>query len=70
MVSSIAGTEVTPAPLPYSSAKAALTNYAKNLARQVASSRHPGEHRCAWQYFVSGRFVGKAHLEARQGGKF
>ena len=36
LVSSIAGVESSPAPLPYSSAKAALINYAKNLARQVA----------------------------------
>jgi len=36
-ISSIAGIEATPAPLPYSSAKAALTLYAKNLSRQVAA---------------------------------
>jgi len=36
LVSSIAGIEASPAPLPYSSAKAALINYAKNLARQLA----------------------------------
>ncbi len=35
-VSSITGVEATPAPLPYSAAKAALINYAKNLSRQVA----------------------------------
>lgn len=35
-VSSIAGVESSPAPLAYSSAKAALLNYVKNLARQVA----------------------------------
>jgi 3-oxoacyl-[acyl-carrier protein] reductase len=35
-VSSITGVEATPAPLPYSAAKAALINYAKNLADQVA----------------------------------
>jgi 3-oxoacyl-[acyl-carrier protein] reductase len=35
-VSSIAGVESSPAPLAYSSAKAALLNYIKNLARQVA----------------------------------
>jgi 3-oxoacyl-[acyl-carrier protein] reductase len=36
LVSSITGIESTLAPLAYSSAKAALLNYAKNLARQVA----------------------------------
>jgi 3-oxoacyl-[acyl-carrier protein] reductase len=35
-VSSIVAIEATPAPLPYSAAKAALNNYAKNLARQLA----------------------------------
>ena len=35
-ISSITGVEATLAPLPYSAAKAALINYAKNLARQVA----------------------------------
>lgn len=34
-VSSIVAVEATPAPLPYSAAKAALNNYAKNLARQL-----------------------------------
>ena len=36
-VSSITGVEATPAPLPYSAAKAALVNYSKNLSRLVAS---------------------------------
>jgi 3-oxoacyl-[acyl-carrier protein] reductase len=36
-VSSIAGLEASPAPLPYSAAKAALVNYSKNLARAVAA---------------------------------
>ncbi len=36
LIGSITGIESTPAPLAYSSAKAALNNYAKNLARQVA----------------------------------
>jgi 3-oxoacyl-[acyl-carrier protein] reductase len=36
-ISSITGVEATPAPLPYSAAKAALINYSKNLSRQVAS---------------------------------
>lgn len=34
-ISSIVAKEATPAPLPYSAAKAALNNYAKNLARQL-----------------------------------
>jgi 3-oxoacyl-[acyl-carrier protein] reductase len=36
-ISSITGVEATPAPLPYSAAKAALVNYSKNLARQIAA---------------------------------
>lgn len=35
-ISSIVAVEATPAPLPYCAAKAALTNYAKNLSRHVA----------------------------------
>jgi 3-oxoacyl-[acyl-carrier protein] reductase len=35
-LSSIVAIEATPAPLPYSAAKAALTNYAKNLSRLLA----------------------------------
>lgn len=35
-ISSIVGLEATPAPLPYSAAKAALNNYAKNLSRHLA----------------------------------
>ena len=35
-ISSIVALEATPAPLPYSAAKAALTNYAKNLSRLLA----------------------------------
>ena len=31
--------EATPAPLPYSAAKAALVNYSKNLARQLGPER-------------------------------
>jgi 3-oxoacyl-[acyl-carrier protein] reductase len=37
-IGSITGLEATPAPIPYSAAKAALLSYAKNLAREVASS--------------------------------
>lgn len=36
-IDSIAGVESSPAPLAYSSAKAALLNYMKNLSRQVAA---------------------------------
>ena len=35
-ISSIVAVEATPAPLPYSAAKAALNNYAKNLSRLLA----------------------------------
>jgi len=34
-IASIVGLEASPAPLPYSAAKAALVNYSKNLARQL-----------------------------------
>lgn len=37
-VASIVAMEATPAPLPYSTAKAALVNYSKNLSRMLASS--------------------------------
>lgn len=38
-ISSIVALESTPAPLPYSAAKAALNNYAKNLARQLGPQK-------------------------------
>lgn len=38
-ISSITGLEATPAPLPYSAAKAALVNYSKNLARQLGGRK-------------------------------
>lgn len=38
-ISSIVAIEATAAPLPYSAAKAALNNYAKNLARQLGPQR-------------------------------
>lgn len=38
-VGSIAGLESSPAPLPYSAAKAALVNYNKNLARLLAADK-------------------------------
>jgi 3-oxoacyl-[acyl-carrier protein] reductase len=38
-ISSIVAVEATPAPLPYSAAKAALVNYSKNLARQLGPKK-------------------------------
>jgi 3-oxoacyl-[acyl-carrier protein] reductase len=38
-ISSICAVEATPAPLPYSAAKAALVNYSKNLARQLGPKK-------------------------------
>jgi len=38
-ISSIVALEASPAPLPYSAAKAALNNYANNLARQLGPQR-------------------------------
>jgi 3-oxoacyl-[acyl-carrier protein] reductase len=38
-ISSIVAIEATPAPLPYSAAKAALVNYSKNLARQLGPQK-------------------------------
>jgi 3-oxoacyl-[acyl-carrier protein] reductase len=38
-ISSIVAVESTAAPLPYSAAKAALNNYAKNLARQLGAQK-------------------------------
>jgi 3-oxoacyl-[acyl-carrier protein] reductase len=38
-ISSIVAIEATPAPLPYSAAKAALVNYSKNLARQLGPNK-------------------------------
>ncbi len=38
-ISSIVAVEATPAPLPYSAAKAALNNYSKNLARQLGPQK-------------------------------
>ncbi len=64
-ISSITGVEATPAPLPYSAAKAALLNYSKNLSRQVASqgirvnSVAPGN-----VLFPGGSW--ERHLEARR----
>jgi len=38
-ISSIVAVEATPAPLPYSAAKAALVNYSKNLARMLGPKK-------------------------------
>jgi 3-oxoacyl-[acyl-carrier protein] reductase len=38
-IASMVAVEATPAPLPYSAAKAALVNYSKNLSRTVAADR-------------------------------
>jgi 3-oxoacyl-[acyl-carrier protein] reductase len=38
-IASIVAVEATPAPLPYSAAKAALVNYSKNLARQLGPQK-------------------------------
>jgi 3-oxoacyl-[acyl-carrier protein] reductase len=64
-ISSITGVEATPAPLPYSAAKAALNNYAKNLARQLGAKKirvntiAPGN-----VYFAGGSW--ERHLETRR----
>jgi 3-oxoacyl-[acyl-carrier protein] reductase len=39
LIASITGVESTPAPLPYSAAKAALINYAKNVSRLVGKNQ-------------------------------
>ena len=65
IVNSIVGMESSPAPLPYSAAKAALWNYAKNLSRRVAvdgvriNSVAPGN-----VLFAGGSW--EKHLEARK----
>jgi 3-oxoacyl-[acyl-carrier protein] reductase len=64
-IGSIVGVEATPAPLPYSAAKAALLNYSKNLARQVGAQKirvntiAPGNI-----YFAGGSW--ERHLSARR----
>lgn len=65
LINSIVSLEATPAPLPYSAAKAALLNYANNLSRRVASdgirvnSVAPGNI-----FFPGGSW--EKHLEARK----
>jgi 3-oxoacyl-[acyl-carrier protein] reductase len=64
-ISSIVAIEATPAPLPYSAAKAALVNYSKNLARQLGPEKvrvntiAPGNI-----YFAGGSWEG--HLANRK----
>ena len=53
-ISSIVGIEATPAPLPYSAAKAALNNYAKNLSRHVASHNIRVNTLCPGNVFFPG----------------
>jgi 3-oxoacyl-[acyl-carrier protein] reductase len=65
-ISSIVAIEATPAPLPYSAAKAALVNYSKNLARQLGPKKvrintiAPGNI-----YFPGGSW--ERHLNNRRG---
>jgi 3-oxoacyl-[acyl-carrier protein] reductase len=64
-ISSIVAVEATPAPLPYSAAKAALTNYAKNLSRQVAAQGVRVNSICPGNiYFPGGSW--ERHLAARK----
>jgi 3-oxoacyl-[acyl-carrier protein] reductase len=64
-ISSIVAVEATPAPLPYSAAKAALNNYAKNLSRQVAAQGVRVNTSCPGNiYFPGGSW--ERHLAARK----
>ena len=64
-VSSIVAIEATPAPLPYSAAKAALTNYAKNLSRLLAPEGIRVNTICPGNiYFAGGSW--DRHLENRR----
>lgn len=53
-ISSIVAVEATPAPLPYSAAKAALNNYAKNLSRHVAAHNIRVNTLCPGNIFFPG----------------
>jgi 3-oxoacyl-[acyl-carrier protein] reductase len=64
-IDSIAGVESSPAPLAYSSAKAALLNYMKNLARQVAGDGIRVNAVAPGNIFFDGGSWEK-HLEARR----
>ena len=64
-VSSIVAIEATPAPLPYSAAKAALTNYAKNLSRLLAPEGIRVNTICPGNiYFAGGSW--ERHLQNRR----
>ena len=64
-IDSIAGVESSPAPLAYSSAKAALLNYMKNLSRQVAADGIRVNAVAPGNIFFEGGSWEK-HLEARR----
>jgi len=53
-ISSIVAIESTPAPLPYSAAKAALTNYAKNISRHLAKDNIRVNTICPGNIFFPG----------------
>ncbi len=64
-ISSIVALEATPAPLPYSAAKAALTNYAKNLSRLLAPERIRVNTICPGNIFFPGGSW-ERHLDNRR----
>jgi 3-oxoacyl-[acyl-carrier protein] reductase len=64
-VGSIVGLEATPAPLPYSAAKAALLSYAKNLARLVAEQKVRVNTIAPGNVFFEGG-TWERHLESRK----
>jgi 3-oxoacyl-[acyl-carrier protein] reductase len=63
-IASITGVEATPAPLPYSAAKAALINYAKNLSRQVGTKVRVNTIAPGNVYFAGGSW--EKHLATRR----
>jgi 3-oxoacyl-[acyl-carrier protein] reductase len=64
-ISSIVALEATLAPLPYSAAKAALNNYAKNLARQLGPKCIRVNTLCPGNIFFPGGSW-ERHLETRR----
>ena len=64
-ISSIVAVEATSAPLPYSAAKAALNNYAKNLARQLAPQKIRVNTICPGNIFFPGGSW-ERHLDNRR----
>jgi 3-oxoacyl-[acyl-carrier protein] reductase len=64
-ISSIVAVEATAAPLPYSAAKAALNNYAKNLARQLGAQKVRVNTIAPGNIFFEGGSW-ERHLEARR----